>query len=81
MSPTPHKAKSAGTRGDFNGSLWTDWLNRALPGAAALALAASTTLALPAAAQAPSAPPVTVAVPLARSVAQWDSLDSACLAV
>jgi RND family efflux transporter MFP subunit len=72
MSPTPHKAKSAGIRGNLSRSLWTDWLNRMLPGAAAVAFAAGISLAPPAAAQAPAAPPVTVAVPLARSVAQWD---------
>ena len=69
MSPLQHKAPS----GQNGGSLWIDWLNRALPGAAALALVAGTTLTQPAAAQAPPpAPPVTVATPLARSITEWD---------
>ena len=34
MSPDQHKALS----GQTGGSLWIDWLNRALPSAAALAL-------------------------------------------
>ena len=69
MSSHQHKAPS----GRIGGSLWIDWLNRALPGAVALALAASTTLAQPAAAQgAPPVPAVTVATPLARSITEWD---------
>ncbi|MDN3564417.1 efflux RND transporter periplasmic adaptor subunit [Paeniroseomonas aquatica] len=69
MSPDQHKALS----GQTGGSLWIDWLNRALPSAAALALAAGTALGQPAAAQGtPPAPSVMVATPLARSVTQWD---------
>jgi multidrug efflux system membrane fusion protein len=69
MSPHQHKAPS----GQIGGSLWIDWLNRALPGAAALALVAGTTLGQPAAAQgAPPVPSVTVATPLARSITEWD---------
>lgn len=69
MSPDQHKALS----GQTGGSLWLDWLNRALPSTAALALVAGTALVQPAAAQGtPPAPSVMVATPLARSVTQWD---------
>jgi multidrug efflux system membrane fusion protein len=69
MSPDQHKARSGRT----GRSPWIDRLSRAVPAAAALALAAGTALVQPAAAQgAPPAPPVTVATPLARSIVQWD---------
>ena len=80
----PHQRKTE--PGPDGGSLWSDWLsrtqaplaprpaNRAVPGAAALALLAGTALAPPAAAQGapPAAPPVTVAAPLSRLVPQWE---------
>jgi RND family efflux transporter MFP subunit len=73
MSPLQRKAQSGETTAQYGRSLWIDWLNRALPPAAALALAAGTALAPPAAAQGvPPAPPVTVAAPLSQSVNQWD---------
>ena len=79
---SPHQRKAGA--GPSGGSVWFDWLNRtqaplgprpanrAVLGAAALALLAGTAALGPAAAQGapPAAPPVTVAVPLSRLVPQ-----------
>jgi membrane fusion protein, multidrug efflux system len=81
---SPHQRKTE--PGPGGGSLWSDWLsrtqaplgpcpaNRAVLGAAALALLAGTALAPSAMAQGapPAAPPVTVAAPLSRLVPQWE---------
>ena len=81
---SPHQRKTEA--GPGGGSLWSDWLNRtqapfaprpanrAVLGAAALALLAGTALAPSAIAQGapPAAPPVTVAAPLSRLVPQWE---------
>ena len=81
---SPHQRKTE--PGPDGGSLWSDWLsrtqaplgprpaNRAVLGAAALALLAGTALAPSAMAQGapPAAPPVTVAAPLSRLVPQWE---------
>ena len=81
---SPHQRKTE--PGPGGGSLWSDWLsrtqaplgprpaNRAVLGAAALALLAGTALAPSANAQGapPTAPPVTVAAPLSRLVQQWE---------
>ena len=83
MSPDQRKARPS----QEGGSLWFDWLgrtqaplgprsaNRAVQGAAALALLAGAALAQSAAAHGPAppaAPPVTVAAPLSRLVPQWE---------
>ena len=81
---SPHQRKTEA--GQNGGSVWFDWLNRtqaplgpgsanrAVLGAAALALLAGTALAPSAMAQGapPAAPPVTVAAPLSRLVPQWE---------